>query len=367
MIKVSEPDIGKEEINAAVKVLESGRLSDGPQTSLFQSEFAKFIGVPYCQMVSNGTFALEAVLRYYKIGKGDEVIVPPLTFFATVESVLNVEAKPVFADIDKDTWNIIPSEIENKSTVKTRAVIPVHIFGNPCNMAEIMRICRHPLYKLKVIEDSCQSHGSLINNYYNYKAGSVGDAGCFSFYATKNMTTGGEGGAVTTSDPDLASFISKYKNHGMVSRDEHEILGTNGRMSEIEAAIGRVQLSRLDEMNQIRENNSLYVREKLSKLSWLVPQKIEEGTKSCFFWNAFWVDEQKVGYTIEKLVHCLKNFHGIEVRHRYVKPLYHQKIIKNNETLPNAEKICGRIIGLPNHSRLSRQDLDVIVDVFRSI
>jgi perosamine synthetase len=364
VIPVSKPDLGVQEINAAIRVLESGRLSDGQETSKFQDEFRNFTRTGYCSMVSNGTLALESVLRAYKIGKGDEVIVPPLTFFATIEAVMNVGAKPVFADIREDTWNIVDESIEEKITKKTRAIIPVHIFGNPCEIPWHQTWLSDKFSVIKIIEDCAQAHGSKI------RGNSVGkNNGCWSFYATKNMTTGGEGGAITTNDPDVYSFVSKYKNHGMIDRDTHHILGTNGRMSEMEAAIGRVQLSRLEEMNRVRKIQVEYMKDKLKSVSWLKPQRILPNHESCYFWNAFWVDEEKVGYTTKGLVDFLKNFLGIETRYRYTEPLYNQPLFRGEmiEKLPNAEKICGKVIGLPCGTHLKPEELDYIVDNIKKI
>lgn len=365
MIQCSKPNITDLEIKAATDVLRSGRLSDGPKTVEFEAAFAKYVGTTHCVATSNGTFAIESILRALRIGQGDKVLIPTLTFFATVEAVMLVGAKPVFADISEDTWLLDNKFLQDVyKYVHIDCIIPVHIFGNPAiiNWTD-------PDTQLNCIEDCAQAHGAKV---YSKSVGTMGDAASWSFYATKNMTTGGEGGCVTTNHKGIDDRVREFRNHGMMDRNTHQFLGTNGRMSEMEAAIGLVQLSRLDEMNSFRKRNSEYVKDKLNKIGWLVPQKIHEGCSSAYFWNAFWVNEDVLGMKTQEFVGIMKE-KGVELRHRYDSPLYNQpayveRFGRVDESLyPNSEKICGKVIGIPNGPELLHKELDYIIDVIKQI
>lgn len=382
MINVSVPAVGEEEVDAVREVLLSGRYVSGPKVKAFEDLFSSYIGVEHSVAVNSGTAALHIALACSGVGPGDEVIVPPLTFFATVSSVIHQNAIPVFADIDESTYCLDPVDFEKKITEKTRAVIPVHLFGYPAEMDDITVIAEEN--NITVIEDCAQAHGA---HYKGKKVGALGDAGCFSFYATKNMTTG-EGGIITTNDKDLAERAKKVRNHGMTDRDTHAYLGYNYRMSEINAAIGLVQLKKLDALNEIRIKNSLFLLNKLKDIPWLLIPFIAEYVKHVFFWCPVRVREDVLGVKTEDLVKKLKE-KGIEVRHRYREPLYRQELLQHKMAypktcpfscpyygkevdyssvyLPAAEKVAGTVIGLPNHPYLTTQDLETIVDVFHSL
>jgi len=381
-IKVAEPCVGEEEISAVVQVLRSGYYVQGPKVREFEEKFASYIGTTYAVATNSGTAALHVALAAAGIGPGDEVIVPALTFFATVESVIHNNAIPIFADIDPETYCLDPEDMERTISERTTAVIPVHLYGHPAEMDQIMEIAEE--HKLLVIEDAAQAHGA---EYKGRKVGSIGHIGCWSFYATKNMTTG-EGGMITTDDPDIAKRAMLIRNHGMTSRDEHSILGYNYRMNEIAAAIGIVQLSRLDKLNEVRTKNSLYLLEGLKDVEWLEIARIKPYVKHAFFWCPVKVNEEALGMTTRELVIELKR-RGVEVRHRYVTPLYKQPVLINknayprncpfncpfynmrvdysNLNCPNAEAIAGKIIGLPNHPKLSRKELDMVISTLKSI
>ena len=243
-IKVAEPLVGEEEVNAVREVLLSGMYVSGKKVKEFEEKFAEYIGTKYAIATSSGTAALHISLACLDIGPGDEVIVPPMTFFATIEAVLYQNAIPIFADVDEN-YCMDPKSIENVITNRTKAIIPVHLFGYSANMKRIMEIARK--YDLYVIEDCAQAHGT---EYYGKKVGSIGHIGAFSFFATKNMTTG-EGGMITTNDEEVAKKAKMIRSHGMIDRDNHIMLGYNYRMTEMEAAFGLVQLSKLDQLNEI--------------------------------------------------------------------------------------------------------------------
>ena len=374
MIKVSKPIINDEEINAVTEVLRSGRYADGPKAKEFEDKFSKYIGTKYAVAASSGTSSLHMALIAVGVKPGDEVIVPALTFFATVEAVLHQGAIPVFADLNPETYVLDPADFENKITEKTKAVIPVHLFGQPVEMDEFLEISKK--HNIAVIEDCAQAHGA---EYKGKKVGSFGDVNCWSFYATKNMTTG-EGGMVTTDYQEYAEKIYGLRNHGMINRNEHTILGYNYRLSEIHAAIGIVQLKKLDRFNEKRRKVSFSLREKLSSVDCLEPQKIPDYINHAFFWCAMKINENKIGMSGRELrEELLKK--GLEVRHRYDSPLYKQPVLLENNFnglikekldysqihLSNAESIAGKLIGLPNHPGITDEEIENIVSIIRSI
>tara|TARA_Y100000034_G_C6905707_1_gene420173 strand:+ start:1925 stop:3001 length:1077 start_codon:yes stop_codon:yes gene_type:complete len=358
MIKVSKPIINNLEIERMNERMRSGMYISGKYVQEFEKEFSKFIGTEYAVAVNSGTSALHLSLLALGVGEGDEVIVPPMTFFATIEAVLYVGAKPIFVDIN-DVYTIDPQKIEEKINCKTKAIIPVHLFGMPCNMKHIVEISKK--YDIPIIEDCCQSHGASIDSK---KTGSFGTANCFSFFATKNMTTT-EGGMITTDDEGIYSKCKLLRSHGMTDRNTHSYLGYNYRMTEIEAVIGLEQLKKLPSLNSARKQASLYLLNKLSEIPifdvWFPP----ENYNHAYFWCSVFIKEMDV----DDFRKYLQN-KGIETRHRYYRPLYHQPILKNKYKdlyLPLAEKYAGRIIGLPNHPEITREELDYISDVMGEI
>ncbi|MGD2249943.1 MAG: DegT/DnrJ/EryC1/StrS family aminotransferase [Candidatus Methanofastidiosia archaeon] len=380
MIKVSMPIVGEEEAEAVRQVLLSGRYVSGPKVKEFETQFSHYIGVDHAVAVNSGTAALHVTLAGLGVGPGDEVIVPPLTFFSTVTSVIHQNAVPVFADIT-ESYCLDPEDFENKITDETKAVIPVHLFGYPAEMDAIISTAEE--YGIAVIEDCAQAHGAV---YKSKKVGSLGDVGCFSFYATKNMTTG-EGGIITTDNTELADKARKIRNHGMTDRDTHGVLGYNYRMSEINAALGLVQLKKLDSLNEMRIKNSWYLLENLKDVPWLTIPVIEKEITHAFFWCPVRVKEDVLNMKTSELIIYLRE-NNIEVRHRYNKPLYRQEVLYHNAYpkgcpftcpyykkkidyssvyLPVAEKVAGTLIGLPNHPALTQEELDTIIDIFHAV
>ena len=254
MIPINAPKIGKEEIEAVVKVLESGILTHGlgagPMVTQFEKDFAKFVGAKHAIAVNTGTAALHLALSAADIKTGDEVILPSFTFVATAEVVVIAGAKPVFVDIDPETYNISPEKIEKRITEKTKAVMPVDLYGLPANMQPIKEIAEK--HGLIIIEDAAQAHGA---SYIGKPLGTFADAACWSFYASKNMTTG-EGGMVTTNDDELAKKIRFMRSHGEKEKYKSIMLGHNYHMPEIQAAIGSVQLEKLPIFLDKRRENA---------------------------------------------------------------------------------------------------------------
>jgi len=272
------PKYSQEEIDVVSKVLESGRVNywTGSESRQFEQEFAKFTGTKFAVALANGTVALEVALRAIGIGLGDEVVVTSRTFFASASSIVNVGATPVFADVDRNTQNINAQTVQKVLTNKTKAIICVHLAGWPCDMDPIIKLSEK--LNLHVIEDCAQAHGA---RYKGRSVGSIGDIGCWSFCQDKIMTTGGEGGMVTTNSQELWSKIWSYKDHGKGwgavyekqhspgFRWLHESFGTNYRMTEMQAAIGRIQLRRMPSWNNSRKRNAELIWQSAKKLKGL--------------------------------------------------------------------------------------------------
>ncbi|MFH1978375.1 MAG: DegT/DnrJ/EryC1/StrS family aminotransferase [Candidatus Aenigmatarchaeota archaeon] len=358
MIPISKPLIGKDEIDEVVRVLESGMLVQGEKVSELQTNFSNYLGVKYSVATNNGTTALELALRSIDTKEGDEIITTPFTFIASSNAILFCRAKPVFVDIDPETFNIDSNLIEEKITEKTKAILIVHLYGKPCNMDKIMAIAEK--HNLKVIEDSCQAHGA---EYKGKKVGSFG-IGCFSFYATKNMTTG-EGGMVTTDNREIAEKIEMLRNHGQEDRYYHKILGYNYRMTNMAAALGVVQLRKLDEMNEKRRENARVFTENLKSIEGLVTPKEEENEKHVFHQYTLRVTN-KFPLSRDELVQVLKS-NGVGTRIYYPVPVHKQDIYKSNESLTEAEKASDEVISIPVHPGLSVEDVTKIVEIIRSV
>ena len=289
------PSFTQEEIEAVQRVLESNQVSywTGRQGREFEKEFATFAETSHAVALANGTLALDAAFYALGLGAGDEVIVTPRTFLASVSSIVNAGAVPVFADVDRDSQNITPESVEKVLTPRTRAIVCVHLAGWPCDMDGIRALAEQ--YKLSVIEDCAQAHGAL---YRGSPMGSLGDIGAWSFCQDKIMTTGGEGGMVTTNDPDLWSRMWSYKDHGksytaVYERDHppgfrwlHESFGTNWRLTEMQAAIGRIQLKRMPAWHRRRLEIANTVWDAAKSISGLrvpnVPEHVEHAAYKCY-------------------------------------------------------------------------------------
>lgn len=281
-VYLDEPNVGKSEKKALCKAIDTGHVSTfGPHVPNFEEKFARFLGIDKAVSVQSGTAALHIALYELGIGRGDEVIVPALTFVATVNPVMYVGAKPVFADVDPETWNIEPSDIERKITKRTRAVIPVHFYGNPCAMDRILRIARKN--KICVIEDAAESVGARYNGRYT---GTFGDFGCFSFNGNKIITTGG-GGMLVGNDNRHLDHVKFLVNQ---ARDEskgyfHPEIGFNYRMTNIEAAIGIAQLGKLKEFLRKKRRFACIYRSELKDIESLSFQESYVDAESSFWFN----------------------------------------------------------------------------------
>ncbi|HUW95859.1 MAG TPA: DegT/DnrJ/EryC1/StrS family aminotransferase [Anaerolineae bacterium] len=347
MIPISKPQIGKEEIEAVISVLESGQLAQGPRVLEFEEHFAAFCGVRHAIATSSGTTALVAALLAHGIGPGDEVITTPFTFVASANSILATGAKPVFADIDEGSYNIDPDLLAAKITSRTKAILPVHLYGYPCDMDAIMQIAES--HGLAVIEDACQAHGAAIRGQ---KVGSFG-TGCFSFYPSKNMTTA-EGGMITTDDDEIAERTRLIRNHGQSETYHHVAPGYNFRMTELQAALGLVQLDKLPEWTRKRIENASYLSERLSNVP--TPQ-VREGYLHVYHQYTVRVERDR-DVALEKLAEA-----GIGARVYYPLPVHQQPFYRRlgfEDSLPVAERMSEQVLSLPVHPALTQEDLDRI-------
>ncbi|MFX0132304.1 MAG: DegT/DnrJ/EryC1/StrS family aminotransferase [Candidatus Hodarchaeota archaeon] len=378
------PDIDQEEIDAVVKVLKSKKLTalSGRQIKKFEKQFAKYCGTKYAVAVNSGTAAIHVALAALEVGPGDEVIVPPYTFVATTTPVLHNNAIPIFADIDKRTYCIDPEDIKKRISDKTVGIIPVHLFGHPAEMDTILEIAeKHNLF---VLEDSCQAHGA---EYKGKKVGSIGIAGCFSFFESKNMMTG-EGGIITTNDNELLEKARLIRWHGEPAQYRYKRLGYNYRMTEIQAALGLVQLKKLDRFNEIRIKNAEYLNEKLEPLEGIQIPYVAPDVKHVFHVYAPLLEAGKIGITNDEFMKQLREIIPF-IRPIYPDPLYTESIfVEKNAykhkcpfscpyydkeldyskiSLPIVEEICERIIGLPTMPGITEKLLDEVIKSIRSI
>jgi len=360
LIHIAKPNIGKEEIKAVSDVLRSGMLAQGKVVEEFEAAFADYCNAKYAIATSSGTTALHTALASIGIKQKDEVITTDFSFVASASSILMQNAAPVFCDIDKETFNIDPLLIEEKITDKTKAILPVHLYGHPCDMKLINEIASDN--NLSVLEDACQSHGSMYNNK---KVGSIGDLGVFSFYPTKNMTTG-EGGIIVTNDEKIANKARLFQNHGQHEKYIHGFLGYNYHMTNISAAIGLVQLSKLDSWNDKRRQNAEYLTNSFSGVNGITPPVVKEYATHCFHQYSVKIEDDFSLKRDDVTKYLQKK--GIGFGIHYPLPLHKQPLFGESKgVFLVADDLSKKVLSLPVHPQLSRQDLDFIVNCFKEM
>jgi dTDP-4-amino-4,6-dideoxygalactose transaminase len=318
-------------------VLESGRYILGPEVEGFESEFAAYLGVEHCVGVANGTDALAIALRALGVGPGDEVVVPAFTFYATAEAVAAIGAIPVFCDVDPSTWCMTAATAEPAIGDRTKALVPVHIFGNPAPVPELMDLAESR--GIKVLEDAAQAHGATLGGSF---AGTLGHAGTFSFFPAKNLGGFGDGGAITTRDPEVAALVRRLRFHGSEDKKTFTEIGYNSRLDELQAAGLRVLLPHLEEWTEARRRAAAsYLQAGLEELAGV--QRETDGARSC--WHLFCAATPERDRLSEALGAA-----GIGARPYYEVPLYSQPALQAwapAQPLPETERICSEVLALP--------------------
>jgi len=356
-LQAASMELKDELTSAAERVISSGSFILGKEVEDFENQFASYCESSHCIGVASGLDALTLILRAYKIGNGDEVIVPGNTYIATWLAVSQVGATPIPVEPDERTYNIDPKLIEAAITSRTKAIIPVHLYGQPADMDLIMAIAQK--HGLKVIEDAAQSHGA---RYKGKRTGSIGDSAGFSFYPGKNLGALGDGGAIVTNDPQLAEELKVLRNYGSRIKYHNEVMGVNSRLDTMQAAFLSVKLSKLDEWNERRKNIASYYLETLKNTSLKLPY-IQEGMETV--WHIFAVacdDRTKLSAELDK--------HDIGWICHYpvpppLQPAYSKLCIKRG-MFPITEKCSDTILSLPMGPHLPMSQAEKVVDVLRS-
>jgi dTDP-4-amino-4,6-dideoxygalactose transaminase len=353
MIPAARPLVGADERAAVDAVLASGGLAQGPQVASFESEFAAVVGGRECVAVNSGTSALHMALIALGVGAGDEVIVPSFTFAATANAVALAGARPVFVDIEADSFCISPDAVAAAITPSTRAVMPVHLYGHPAAMDRLAPITAE--HDLLVVEDAAQAHAASL---LGTPVGAFGDAGCFSFYPTKNMTSG-EGGMVTTGSQDTARMVRLLRNQGMEQRYRNEVIGFNTRMTDIHAAIGRVQLTKLAGWTAARQANAAFMS---AHLAGVVVPKVAEGAVHVYHQYTIRVP----GHDQDAFVAALAE-RGVGSGVYYPTPVHALPSFGLTLDLPETARAAAEVISLPVHPALSQADLETIVEAVNAV
>ncbi len=362
IIDMAKPELDQSDINEVLEVLSSGRLALGPKAQEFEERMAEYIGVKYAVAVSSGTSALHILIRALGVGPEDEVLVPSFTFASTVNVALYEKARPVFVDIEPETYNLDPNDLQKKITKKTKAVLGVDVFGHPAEWDEILKVSER--YNLKIIDDSCEALGA---EYKGRKIGQFGDAACFAFYPNKQITTG-EGGIIVTNNSEIHSLARSLRNQGrdeMGAWLEHKRLGYNYRMDEMSAALGVSQLKKIEMFLQKRERVARMYTERLKNFSWVRPQIVKPYVRMSWFIYVVTLNE---GIDRDRVMKKMEE-KGIATRN-YFSPIHLQPYIKDYVgtdmlRLPVTEYISRRTLALPFHNNLSESEIDIVIEALK--
>ncbi len=359
MIPIAAPQIGEEERSAVLEVLASGQLAQGPVVEAFEREFAAWCGVRHAVAVNSGTAALHLLMLAHGVKEGDEVITSPFTFVASANAALFVGARPVFVDIEPETYCLDPSRVEAAITPKTKAILPVDLYGHPAAIGELHEIAdRHGAV---LIEDACQAHGAAIGDRM---AGALGVSASFSFYPTKNMTTA-EGGMVTTDDDAIAEKVRMLRQHGAAHRYHHDLLGYNFRMTDIAAAIGRAQLAKVDRFNERRRRNASVLDEGLAGIAGISTPRERSGYRHVYHQYTVRIEHDRDGFQ-ERL-----REEGVGTAVHYQRPVhlqpFYQRLGYGDVSIPVSEAAAAHVLSLPVHPALTDSDLERIVEAVRNV
>lgn len=346
----------KEEIDKGIlEALENSQYILGPNVAAFEKEAAEYLGVAHAIGVASGTDALHLAIAAAGIGPGDEVITTPFTFIATAEAICYMGAKPVYVDVDPHTFNIDPAKIEAAITPKTKAIIPVHIFGQPADMSPIAEICKK--HQLLLIEDCAQSFGAAINGTMT---GAIGDLGCFSFFPSKNLGCYGDGGMVTTNSAELAEKVKVFRNHGSKVRYYHSVIGYNSRLDELQAVILRAKLKRIDSYNQNRRRVA-HLYSELFQNSRVTPPA-EDGKGVHVYHQYTLLTDCR-----DEIMKSLSDA-GIASAIYYPIPLHRQDVFAEeckSVSCPNAEGVAARCMSLPIFPEMTEEQIREVAQVVR--
>lgn len=363
MISIASPIIDKEEIAAVNEVLESGMLAQGPKTAQLEENWAKYCGTKHALAVNSGTAAIHAALYAAGVREGDEVITTPYSFIATINPILMLGARPVLVDIDPQTFNIDVSKIEAAVTSKTRAIVPVDLYGQPCEWDELRELANK--HNLTIVEDACQAIGA---DYKGVKAGALGDLGCFSLYATKNIMCG-EGGIVTTNSDEQAAAIRSFRQHGMVAPYEYADLGYNYRMSDLQAAIAVEQLKKVDTFTARRQHVAEGLNRELSGVKGIKLPSFSPNRSHVYHQYTIVLTDDAAVSRQEFTAGLTER--GVGAGIYYPKPLHvYPHIAKlgyKTGDFPVAEDLAARVVSLPVHPKVSDDDIKTIAQAVKEV
>lgn len=367
-IPLSSPDITSKEVELINQVLSTPYLSIGSKIREFEEKIAGYVGTKYAIAVNSGTSALHLCISSLDIKDGDEVITTPFSFIASANCILFERAKPVFVDIDRDNLCIDVNKIEERITGKTKAILPIHVFGHPCRMDKILEIARN--YNLAVIEDACEAIGA---EYRGKKAGSFGDCGVFAFYPNKQITTG-EGGMIVTNDEKIAKLCRSMRNQGRDEKDSwlsYTRLGYNYRMPELSASLGVAQMDRIDEILEKRQRVADFYNKRLSRIDGVKIPYIASDVKMSWFIYVIRLDEQKFSQGERDRIIQELGAEGIDCRNYFppihLQPFYVEMFGYQKGSFPVAEEISGLTIALPFYNNLAEREVDYICHTLENI
>ena len=354
-LKAQYATIREEVLAELADVLEGMQLFLGPRQRAFEADFAAYCEATDCISMSNGTDALELALRALGVGPGDEVLTQPNSFIATAEAISATGATPTFADVDERTATLDPADVAKRITPRTKAIIPVHLYGRPADMAGLRKVAG----SIPIIEDACQAHGA---RYQGRRAGSLGELACFSFYFSKNLGAYGEGGAVTTSDPVLAERVRMVRDHGSKVRYEHDVVGRNARMDELQAAILNVKLRYLDGWNAQRRANAAKLSAALADTSLVLPTPGGDGVEEVFHLYV-------VQHPERDRLRAFLGERGVQTGIHYPKPIHLQKAYADlghePGAFPIAERLSATVLSLPMYAELTDEQIERVAACVR--
>jgi perosamine synthetase len=357
-LRLARPEVGEAELDAIRRVFASGILTNGEETIAFERAFAHRHHAEHGVAFANGTVALAGVFLALGIGPGDDVIVPSFTFISTATSVLHVGARPVFADIDPETFNLDPVDVSRRLTPATKAIVPVHYGGQPADMAPLRTLADEA--RAWLIEDAAEAHGAT---YQGRPVGAIGHAGMFSFTPTKNITTG-EGGLITTNDGALAERLRLLRSHGQTDQYVHSLLGYNWRLSEMQAAMGLVQLDKLDSVLARKRERAAHLTRRLHAIDGIRPPIVRDDRDHVFMLFTTAVEPDLRDHVLHELL-----AQGIEAR-LYFPPAHQQPVFADEhgrDDLPVTNWAAAHALSLPLHAQLTMSELDEIADAIATI